>query len=141
MPLYISAPQWTDCAVACWVCVTLCACLLCACRAVFAFSTELLKGAESEQQPQPRQQQQQPQQQSAADASSQTSSSSSSSASSGSYVLQPTGRYAHSPAYLRQVAAATGWQVAVLQEAQIRQNAGQPIWGSLCILQRVDNAL
>jgi predicted TPR repeat methyltransferase len=76
---------------------------LAACRAVFAFSTELLKAARSEQD---------------------------------GYLLQPTGRYAHSPAYLRRVAAATGWNVQLLQEAQIRQNAGQPILGNLCILQR-----
>jgi hypothetical protein len=31
---------------------------------------------------------------------------------------------------------ASGWQVLMMQEAQIRQNAGQPIWGSLCLLQR-----
>jgi predicted TPR repeat methyltransferase len=90
------------------------------CRAVFAFSTELLKAADS--------QQQQQQQLEAGAASSEKPA--------GSYILQPTGRYAHSPAYLRQVAAATGWQAVLLQEAQIRQNAGQPIWGTLCILQR-----
>lgn len=77
------------------------------CRAVFAFSTELLMAAGSEEQQQ-----------------------------AGGYLLQPTGRYAHSPAYLCQAAAATGWSVQLLQEAQIRQNAGQPIWGNLCILQR-----
>lgn len=95
------------------------------CRAVFAFSTELLRAAGSKQQ----------------DSSTPSSSNGSSLADGQPYVLQATGRYAHSPTYLHQVAAATGWRVLLLQEAQIRQNAGQPIWGSLCLLQRLHNEM
>jgi predicted TPR repeat methyltransferase len=71
------------------------------------------------------------------DSSTQSSSNGSSLADEQSYVLQATGRYAHSPAYLHRVAESTGWRVLLLHEAQIRQNAGQPIWGSLCLLQRL----
>lgn len=86
-------------------------------RAMFAFSTELLKpGAGAHTGP--------------ADSSCSSSTS--------DFVLQPTGRYAHSPGYLGQVAQASGWEVLEMKEAQIRQNAGQPIWGSLCLLQRCD---
>ena len=53
------------------------------------------------------------------------------------YTLQPTGRYAHSPSYIRGVAGGTGWAVAALESAVIRMNAAQPIHGNLCVLQRV----
>jgi predicted TPR repeat methyltransferase len=53
------------------------------------------------------------------------------------YTLQATGRYAHSADHLRQAAAASGWQLVLLQEAvTMRYNAGQPILGNLCVLQR-----
>lgn len=55
----------------------------------------------------------------------------------GGYVLQLTGRYAHSPAYIRRVAAQTGWSVTALQSTMIRMNAGKPIHGNLCVLQRL----
>lgn len=51
------------------------------------------------------------------------------------FVLQATGRFKHSPPYLRETAAAAGWRVLLLREAIIRYNAGQPIWGNLCVLQ------
>ena len=92
------------------------------CRAVFAFSTELLKAEGGSEQTGPS-----------------SSTCSSSTCSEKTYVLQPTGRYAHSPSYLRLVARQSGWEVVMVKEAQIRQNAGQPIWGSLCLLQRVCN--
>lgn len=120
-------------------------------RAVFAFSTELLRPG-SQQAPSG----QAKSQRTAAESSDQCSSkqdaepgsackalevaegvcSSTVSSSEAVYVLQTTGRYAHSPQYLRAVAQSCGWQVLLIQEAQIRQNAGQPIWGSLCLLQR-----
>jgi predicted TPR repeat methyltransferase len=97
---------------------------LCAvvCRAVFAFSTELLKAGGCSGHTEPS-----------------SSTCSSSTCSEKTYILQPTGRYAHSPAYIRQAAQQSGWEVVMVKEAQIRQNAGQPIWGSLCLLQRVCN--
>lgn len=53
------------------------------------------------------------------------------------YMLQATGRYAHSAGYLRQAAAASGWQLVLIKESvTIRYNAGQPILGNLCVLQR-----
>lgn len=52
------------------------------------------------------------------------------------YVLQPTGRYAHTSAYIGEAAAAARWQIILVKEAIIRFNAGQPIWGNLCVLQR-----
>ncbi|KAF6251522.1 hypothetical protein COO60DRAFT_609516 [Scenedesmus sp. NREL 46B-D3] len=53
------------------------------------------------------------------------------------YVLQATGRYAHSACYLRQAAAASGWQLVLLKEAvTLRYNEGLPILGNLCVLQR-----
>lgn len=52
------------------------------------------------------------------------------------FVLQQTGRYAHSPAYIERAAAEAGWQVAAIKEAVIRHNAGRPIHGNLCALRR-----
>lgn len=95
--------------------------MLCCCRAVFAFSTELLKATGS----------------SSCGCSQEGSGGSSAAAASQPYVLQPTGRYAHTQAYLREVAEQCGWHVLHMAESQIRQNAGQPIWGTLCLLQRV----
>lgn len=51
------------------------------------------------------------------------------------YQLQVTGRYAHSAHYLRQLAIELGWKVLLMRESIIRYNAGQPIWGNLCVLQ------
>jgi predicted TPR repeat methyltransferase len=53
------------------------------------------------------------------------------------YTLQPTGRFAHSPSYVRSTAAAAGWRTAALESAVIRVNMGKPIHGSLCLLQRL----
>jgi predicted TPR repeat methyltransferase len=74
--------------------------------ALFAFSTELLQQAGA-----PDEQQQQP------------------------YALQATGRCSHAPAHLRDVAAQCGWRVLLLEEAELRKNAGQPILGCLCVMQ------
>jgi len=41
-----------------------------------------------------------------------------------------------SPAYVRQAASQAGWSQVLQQESVIRYNAGQPVWGSLFILQR-----
>jgi predicted TPR repeat methyltransferase len=53
------------------------------------------------------------------------------------YALQPTGRYAHSAAYLRKTAALCGWAVDALAESVIRMNAAAPIHGNLCVLRRL----
>jgi predicted TPR repeat methyltransferase len=65
------------------------------------------------------------------------SSGSSSSSSKQGYILQETGRYAHSPSYIGRVAAETGWRVVALEGSVIRTNAGKPIHGNLCVLQRL----
>lgn len=54
------------------------------------------------------------------------------------YLLQATGRYAHAASYLRGVGARTGWRMVALERAVIRTNAGKPIHGNLCVLERVE---
>lgn len=51
-------------------------------------------------------------------------------------TLQPTGRFAHSRAYLEQLCRETGWQPVAIEAAVIRYNAGLPIHGNLCLLRR-----
>jgi hypothetical protein len=98
------------------------------CRALFALSTELLP----EERPSP------------APTSGSTSSPSSGgdgdgfgARGPGGYLLQPTGRYAHSPLYIASAGARAGWRVAALQTAVIRVNAGRPINGNLAVLERL----
>lgn len=54
-----------------------------------------------------------------------------------SYALQPTNRYAHSVAYIRELARAYGFTEALLQSAVLRKNFDRPVDGCVGIL-RVD---
>ncbi len=51
------------------------------------------------------------------------------------YTLQKTGRFAHSPQYIEEVAEATGWQVAARQETVLRKEKGVGVKGILWFLQ------
>ena len=46
-------------------------------------------------------------------------------------------RYAHSGAYLRQLAHAHGFEVALLEEASTRKNAGADVPGLVCVMERL----
>lgn len=54
----------------------------------------------------------------------------------GSYRLQPTGRYSHSVAYLRGLAAASGLREFRLERAILRREAGGPAMGWLALFAR-----
>eukprot|EP00879_Flechtneria_rotunda_P021026 GHRR01022148.1.p1 GENE.GHRR01022148.1~~GHRR01022148.1.p1 ORF type:complete len:412 (+),score=104.67 GHRR01022148.1:619-1854(+) len=112
-------------------------------RALFAFSTELLQGSSAAGSEQISSVCSPANCSIAAPADSSTQGSSqgptgdqASTDAMGHYALQATGRYAHSPGYLRSMAAATGWQTLLLKLAVIRFNAGKPIYGNLCVLHR-----
>ncbi len=51
------------------------------------------------------------------------------------YTLQKTGRFAHSPQYIEELVAATGWQVAARQETVLRKEKGVSVKGDLWLLQ------
>lgn len=51
-----------------------------------------------------------------------------------SYLLRPTGRYAHSEHYLRQLAASHGLQVVHCAPCDLRQEAGNMIIGTVMVL-------
>lgn len=51
------------------------------------------------------------------------------------YTLQKTGRFAHSPQYIEELAEATGWQVAARQETVLRKEKGVGVKGDLWFLQ------
>lgn len=51
------------------------------------------------------------------------------------FVLRPTGRYAHSLAYLGRVAAAAGWQVRASEALTIRTEQGRAIPGHVVVAQ------
>jgi len=53
-----------------------------------------------------------------------------------SWTLGESGRYAHSDAYLRSLAAMNGFDVAVLDEASTRDDRGAPVPGSVCVLRK-----
>lgn len=53
----------------------------------------------------------------------------------GDYVLGTDHRYAHSRAYIEKCAATTGFSIAHLEEAIIRQDAGKGITGYICVLE------
>jgi predicted TPR repeat methyltransferase len=55
----------------------------------------------------------------------------------GNWALQRQGRYAHSLAYLRDTAAAAGFQVLRLDQETVRYEANAPVAGLLAVLQRV----
>lgn len=50
------------------------------------------------------------------------------------FVLQASNRYAHSTAYLRTLAAAQGFQVALLEATALRSENGLPIVGQVAVL-------
>jgi predicted TPR repeat methyltransferase len=52
----------------------------------------------------------------------------------GDYRLDPNGRYAHSAAYLRRLAAANGFATSDLRPIEIRLEGGRPVHGWLAIL-------
>ncbi len=51
------------------------------------------------------------------------------------YQLLQTGRYAYSPAYIRQAAAASGWKVLTLESARLRREREDWLQGDLWVLQ------
>ena len=51
--------------------------------------------------------------------------------------LQVTGRYAHTEEYLRRVGGEAGWRLVSISQSIIRYNGGEPIWGHLCVMERV----
>lgn len=54
------------------------------------------------------------------------------------YLLQQTGRFAHSPEYIGQLARATGWQVAAVRGAPLRKEQGAWVKGDIWILRLAD---
>jgi predicted TPR repeat methyltransferase len=52
------------------------------------------------------------------------------------YLLGADSRYAHSEAYLRDLAAQTGFTIVLLEKASTREDRGQPVPGLLAVLQR-----
>lgn len=54
------------------------------------------------------------------------------------FRLQPTGRFAYSPAYIHQVAAATGWTVVALEAARLRRERDGWIAGDLWVLRLLE---
>jgi predicted TPR repeat methyltransferase len=52
------------------------------------------------------------------------------------FVLRPSRRYAHSPAYLRALAAGNGFEVAAMQDCVLRIEVGEPVEGTLAVLRR-----
>ncbi len=52
------------------------------------------------------------------------------------WSLGESGRYAHSAAYLRRLAADHGFAVATLDEASTREDRGQPVPGLVCVLRK-----
>ncbi len=50
------------------------------------------------------------------------------------FQLQPTGRFAHAPTYIKEVAASTGWQVITSLRSSIRKEKGSWVPGDLWLL-------
>lgn len=50
------------------------------------------------------------------------------------YRLQPTGRFAHAPAYIRALAQQTGWGVAASRRASLRKEKGEWVQGDIWLL-------
>ncbi len=55
------------------------------------------------------------------------------------YQLQHTGRFAHTPAYIEEVAQATGWQVVANRKTLLRKEKGRWVEGDLWFLQLPEN--
>lgn len=51
------------------------------------------------------------------------------------YQLQRTGRFAHTPAYIKEVSQATGWQIAANRNTLLRKEKGRWVKGDLWLLQ------
>jgi predicted TPR repeat methyltransferase len=56
----------------------------------------------------------------------------------GSYQLQPTGRYAQSPGYLRMLAARCGLQERKIERAHIRREGSGAVEGWIALFARTD---
>ncbi len=54
----------------------------------------------------------------------------------GSYKLQPTGRYAQSPGYLRTLAAKSGLQERKIERAHIRREGRTPVEGWIALFEK-----
>jgi predicted TPR repeat methyltransferase len=54
------------------------------------------------------------------------------------YMLNPTGRYAHTPEYISSLAAGHGLQVRSMEPAAIRNESGQPVSGTITVLEISD---
>jgi predicted TPR repeat methyltransferase len=52
------------------------------------------------------------------------------------YVLRPTRRYAHPPAYMRSLARSVGWGERGYRRAFLRLEAGRPLEGDVYVFQR-----
>jgi predicted TPR repeat methyltransferase len=57
-------------------------------------------------------------------------------ASEGDWKLQPSGRYAHTPEFVRRSAEAAGWSVVAQESAPVRLEAGTPVSGNVHLLVR-----
>lgn len=53
------------------------------------------------------------------------------------FRLTRTGRYTHTRAYLERVLRETGWEAVLIQDQVIRENAGLPVHGLLCVARRL----
>lgn len=51
-----------------------------------------------------------------------------------SYILRPSGRFAHAPAYIEQLADETGWRVEHKQEKNLRKERSDWVSGTLWVL-------
>jgi predicted TPR repeat methyltransferase len=71
------------------------------------------------------------------DASDQSSSQASDEVRISSYAITASGRYAHSIQYLETVSQKCGWRVLSCKSEIIRYNAGKPVQGHLCLMERV----
>ncbi len=52
------------------------------------------------------------------------------------FILGEDARYAHGEAYLRELAEAAGFMVAIFERVSTREDRGVPVPGFLCVLQR-----
>jgi predicted TPR repeat methyltransferase len=57
-------------------------------------------------------------------------------ASEGDWQLQHSGRYAHSPEFVRRCAEGTGWSVVAQESVQVRMESGKAVAGNIHLLAR-----
>lgn len=55
------------------------------------------------------------------------------------FSLKDTGRFGHSPSYIKNLCQQTGWTVLSSHNSRLRQDRNEWIWGHLFILQKKDN--